>query len=196
MTTVISRIYADEATADAVLAAMAKAGFPESTCDKISAGARAADLIRAARVPREDVDVYAAMLTEAATMVVVRAPVTPFGAARKAIEIVDSHVSVPVAVPSQSVYLRETLKRDLYIGQSILKDHPRWFSGDFQPGSGQRRSLLSEAFSWKLLSQRKPRSPAKRGNRYLSTRILPFPLLKDRSAGAPTGAARRFFYNP
>ncbi|MEL7116164.1 MAG: hypothetical protein AAGP08_11325 [Pseudomonadota bacterium] len=197
MTTVICRVYVHPSDAVTVVENLAAAGFPASTYDVIGAGEDAAAAMATARVPRIDIATYDEVLQHQTKMVVVRAPVTPFGAARKAIEIVDAVPSVSVPVAEKDVHIRETANRDLYIGLSILRDHPRWFSGDIRPGRDRPRARMSEVFYWPLLSKRKPRKSAIPGGGYLSTKLLPFPLLAThkRSTSAIHGG-RRWLYNP
>jgi hypothetical protein len=128
---------------------------------------------------------------------VIRAPLTPFGAARRAIEVADSEPALPVEVEDPNVYIREAPDMRPYL--SVLTDHPRWFSGDIQPGRGDRYSLLSEAFSWPLLSRRKARNSAMRPARLMSQRIIKQPLLTDWRPELGFRVflgGKRWFYNP
>jgi hypothetical protein len=174
MTTIITRLYADKATADAVAGALAGNGFPASIYDVIPAGADAAARIRAAGVRKAFVDAVAEKLTGGRALVVVRAPFSPIGAARLAMELVDGAESIHLAGIDQNDYVES--QPDPRLSLSVLTDHPRFFSMDIIPGSNLRPGLISDAFGIRLLTSRK-RNSAIRGGGYMSTKFLPFPLL-------------------
>lgn len=196
MTTVISRLYADEATANRVTSELKAAGFPESTMDVFKAGADAATL-EGARLDEDSAKAYASVLTGDAALVVVRAPITPFGAARAAMTAADKVTSTRVPGTQENRYITETPNRDLFLGLSILTDHPRFLSSDMNPRANANRGLVSQALHWKLLSDRKPRNSAWSGTHFMSKRILPFPLLRSRKPGnSVISGGKRMFYNP
>lgn len=199
MTTVISRVYAAEATAEGVLNALYEAGHPDANIDVFKSGTRGlAGKIHAARVSQEAAAVYAKMLKEeGATLIVMRAPFTPFGAARNALAIMDSVESVPAKGETETQYIRDEPDMDLFIGQKILRDHPRFLTPDMNPRANANRGLVSRAMHWKLLTKHRTKRSAMSGTHYMSQRILPFKLLstKPRKNSVISGG-RRMLYNP
>ncbi|NOD91926.1 hypothetical protein GS636_03905 [Ruegeria sp. HKCCD4884] len=199
MTTVISRIYADETTAEGVRTALREAGHPDANIDVFKGAARGlAGKIHAARVAKDTAAVYAKMLKEdGATLIVMRAPFTPFGAARNAMKIMDSVQSVPAKVETETQYVRDEPDMDLFIGQKILRDHPRFLTPDMNPYANANRGLVSRAMHWKLLTKHRTKRSAMSGTRFMSQRILPFKLLsnKPRKISVISGG-KRMLYNP
>jgi hypothetical protein len=175
MTTIITRLYADKATADAVAGALAGEGFPASIINVIPAADDPAAHIRAAGVRKGSVAAVAEKLTGSRALLVVRAPFSPIGAARRAMEIVDATESIHIAGVDQNDYVESN--PDPRLSLSVLTDHPRFFSMDIVPGSGIRTGLISDAFGIRLLSSRRKRDSAMRGGGFMSTKLLPFPLL-------------------
>ena len=181
MTTVSSRAYADTATAEGVVTALKEAGFPDANIDLIQGGGGSLQKsMIAARVPEEAVDAYVSVLSPGTALVVARSELTPFGAARTAMSIMNAAAPLPVALETQDHYIREQPDRDLFIGLSILKDHPRFLSSDMNPRNNANRGLVSTAFAWPLLTAPRRRHSAMSGGGFMSQRILPFPLLSDK----------------
>ncbi|TNF57766.1 MAG: hypothetical protein EP307_13280 [Rhodobacteraceae bacterium] len=192
MTTVVSRLYPDEATAQGVASALAKAGFPASTYDVITAGD--ADAIAAARVLAEDAALYASKLTDGRALLVVRAPVTPFGAARAAMQIADGAESIHVGAKAPNRHIEEVVKGELFL--SILKDHPLFLTSRMGPYASGNIGLFSQGMGWRLLSPHRETRSASSGW-FSSTKFWPGKLLsdhKERRSVIPGG--KRFFYNP
>ncbi|MEM8655823.1 MAG: hypothetical protein AAGF36_13860 [Pseudomonadota bacterium] len=196
MTTVITRLYADDATAKRVTSDLASAGFPADTMDVFPAGTNAEALMDA-RVDEASANAYASAMTGDMALMVVRAPVTPFGAARAAMNAANRVTSTRVPGTDENRHISEQMDRDLYIGLSILKDHPRFISSDMNPRANANRDLVSRALHWKLLSDPKPRNSAWSGTTFMSQKILPFPLLKARKSGTSViSGGKRMLYNP
>jgi hypothetical protein len=196
MTTIISRLYTDAGTAKSVAADLAAAGFPASAVDVIHAGDGMAAAMAAARVPADSVNAYGAVAGAGNAAVVVRAEVTPMGAALRAMQIVDGHASINVPGADPNAYDGGSVRYDLYT--SILTDHPRWFSSDIRPGSGLGPGLISRAFGLRLLSQHRTSRSAIAGGRFMSRMFWPMPLLsrhKPRtSAMSGGGYMSRWFW--
>ena len=196
MTTVISRLYADEATANRVTSELSSAGFPADTMDVFPAGTSADDLM-AARVDEASATAYADAMSGDMALMVVRAPVTPFGAARAAMNAANSVSSTRVPGTDENRHISEQMDRDLYIGLSVMTNHPRFLSSDMNPRANANRDLVSRAMHWKLLSDPKPRNSAWSGTTFMSQKILPFPLLKSRKSGTSViSGGKRMLYNP
>ncbi|MCY4287584.1 MAG: hypothetical protein OXC63_03225 [Aestuariivita sp.] len=192
MTTVISRLYAEANAAEAVLQELRKTGFPESTLSVVSEAV--VDNIIATRVPSQDAAIYAERMQPENVLVVVRAPVTPFGAARAAMAIVDSTPSLSVGVSNPNYHIREVANPSRFL--SVLTDHPRYLTSDLGPDHPRERGFISDGMSWRLLSpHRKGRSGS--SGWFTSTKILPFPLLRPKSGGnSAISGGRRWLYNP
>ena len=192
MTTIISRVYADKATAEGVVAKLREAGHPEANIDMISAGdADMAESLAKSRVGDTAAAVYTDMLKGKASMVVVRCLLTPFGAARNAMSIVDGAESLPADLPSQNRYVREQPQTGRFL--SVMTDHPLMLTSKYE--LRRERHRMSDVMSWRLLSPSRPRTSAISGGRFMSQRILPFPLLsrkKSKQTAIPGG--KRMLY--
>jgi hypothetical protein len=193
MTTVVSRLYSDAATADAVAEALRAEGHPDGHIDVIAGGkdkAALAKRIREARVSEAAAAAYAAKLGEGKALVVARVPFMPLGAALNAIRTVDRFPSVDAGVADQNEYIREEPREDLLPSQSmsIFKGGRRFLTDKVPPGhlvltrknALRDKGTISSRFGLKLLSDDKPRRSAMSGGGFMSTKFLPFPLLKPR----------------
>ena len=199
MTTVVSRLYADRKTADAVVEALLAEGHLAENIDVIDAPEGAAERMRAARVSREAAARYAEKLGDGKALVVTRVPFIPFGAAANAIETVDRFDSVNAGVANQNEYIREQ-PSERFFKKKVLEGNPlmlttrlegphRRFLTKSPAESGASIGLISEKFGLRLLSDRKTRNSAIRGGAFMSTRFLPFPLLSrgDRKKSVYSG---------
>lgn len=186
MTTIISRLYADARTAEAVAGALHKEGFPKGTVHVIrdTAGMDGARLGAATEAA------YAPGLAKGHALVVVAAGVTPFGAAFRAMDVMDGTESIFVAGAENSRYIEETARGDLFL--SVLTDHPRWFSGDVKPGSGLGPGLISRAFGMRILSQHRVGRSAMSGTRYMSRAFWPQKLLSEHRTKRSVMSGTRF----
>ncbi|MCY4153128.1 MAG: hypothetical protein OXE94_12965 [Aestuariivita sp.] len=192
MTTVISRLYAEANAAEAVLQELRKTGFPESTLSVVSEAV--VDNIIATRVPSQDAAIYAERMQPENVLVVVRAPVTPFGAARNAMAIVDGTPSLSVGVANPNRYIREVANPSRFL--SVLTDHPRYLTPDFGPDHPRERGFISDGMSWPILTRHREGRSGSSGW-FASTKILPFPLLAGRSGrNSAISGGRRWLYNP
>jgi hypothetical protein len=168
MTTIITRLYPDAATAQSVAAHLSAAGHPARTMDVITAGGDLHARLAAAGVSDVAAAAYAGGIGGGGALVVVRAPFNPIGAARSAIDIVDSTPSVGVGLANENMYRRERAKSELYV--SVLTDHPRIFSSTVQ--EGRDRGLISDALGMRLLSKPKTRTSAMGKARRIMTGAL------------------------
>ncbi|MCE8006225.1 hypothetical protein [Aestuariivita sp.] len=192
MTTVISRLYADEATAHGVVDALRAEGFPQNTIDTITQ--KDADAIAATRINADDAAIYANRMEAGNVLVVVRAPLTPFGAARRAMAIVDEAQSIPAGIASPNLHITEAADPRLFL--SILPDHPRFLSSDVGPDSPRVRGTVSDGLGWPLLSKHRTKRSASSGW-FTSTKLLPFPLLSGhRTKRSAISGGKRMLYNP
>jgi hypothetical protein len=105
MTTIITRLYPDATTAQAVVAALAAKGHTNDTIDVITSGDAAG--LKAARVSARAAAAYGPALTGGRALVVVRAPFAPIGTARSAMRIVNATPSIKVGLDDEDEYIRE-----------------------------------------------------------------------------------------
>ncbi len=108
MTTIISRLYKDQKTADAVAAGLAHEEFPAGTYDVIAAGDDTEARITAAGVASASAAAYAPNVDAGNALVVCRAPFTPFGAARVAMQVMDGKETLDAGVENENAYQGET----------------------------------------------------------------------------------------
>ena len=108
-TTIITRLYNDDAAANAVVSGLSEAGFPEKTYSIIGAGSDAAAAMTDAQVGEEAASAYASALDGGKKLVVIRAPFVPFGAAKEATKIADSQPRVDVGLGKEDVLVSPEL---------------------------------------------------------------------------------------
>lgn len=188
MTTIVSRLYADPATAQAIAAQLTDMGLPASACDVLGPEADAAR-IRAARVAVGAANAYAACLaSQGGALVVARVPFSPIGAARAAIKIADSAASVDLGIADQNAYQAEQPDARLFL--SVLTDHPRFASHDLRPGYSKVYGPVTELFGLPMLSRRRGSASAMRGGGFMSRMFWPMPLVtRNRHARSAVGTA-------
>lgn len=186
MTTIITRLYEQESTATTVMDALRAEGFPGSTLDQISGGADAQARVQAAGVTEANAAAYAAHMDSGNTLVVVRAPFSPLGAARRAMEIVDGHASVDAGAPNPNEYIRVTPDPKFYT--SIMEDHPLFLTWRRDPAA-PRSGTVSASLGFETLSAHKDTNSVMSKGGPVTTRFLPIPLIskKSRSTSAMSG---------
>ncbi len=106
MTTIITRLYSDEAAAAAV-AALVRGGIDPDCIRTITAGEGAEAGMRAVRVSAIAVAVYARAMQAGQSLVVAEIGFNPIGAARKAMKILARHPSVDVGLVTEDDYVEE-----------------------------------------------------------------------------------------
>jgi hypothetical protein len=133
MTTIITRLYADTATARAVAGALMATGHAVDTIDVIGrdGAADVADRMRAARVNPDAAAQYAPAVQRGATLLVVRAPFAPMGAARHAMKVADRTPSIKVGVADEDEYIRE--QPSIAMRNNLMRDHPLVMSNPHRP---------------------------------------------------------------
>jgi hypothetical protein len=182
MTTVISRLYADEATAHSVAATLSTNGIAHAMIDLIppsKADTRTRiETIASTRVLEADAEIYAKAMQPGNMLLVVRAEFNPRGAALRARAIVDQAPSIPLAVTHPNRYIREAPRAKHFL--SVMQSHPLFLTArDRQKPSDQVR----------VADRTASRTSGSKG--WLTSRwILPFPLLaghKERISVIPGG---------
>lgn len=174
MTTVVSRLYDQVETAKRVADQLRAEGFPES-CLSIVTSADAAALM-AARIPAAAATGYAAKMQPGQAVFVCRAPFTPFGAARRAMDLADG---MP-AIAGANSYIREQARPAEHIN-SVLSSHPTLMTRDDYVGSGWAEFRASHLFGWPTYTRRReePKNLITR-SRPMSAAFWPGKLLSDK----------------
>jgi hypothetical protein len=161
MTTIITRLYESDASAQAVVSGLAEAGFPEKTYETIdNSGNPVADM-EAAGVDADAAAAYAAKMGQGNKLVVVRAPFVPFGAAREAMRIADSEPAMDAGVSNENVLIREEqvetsfpkIQRNKRYGDFLFPLLSKRRPPEYSVYEGTKRF---GAFLVPLLSDRKP----------------------------------------
>ena len=170
MTTIITRIYADKATATAVAAALKDLGLDDDEVAVVDGGDAGARL-RSLRVSDMDAGSIAASVAQGHPAVVVAASFNPVGIALKATRIMDAHH--PVAATER--YIAEdyspSTRSNLYPAGTYFMSIPPEYSGG--PSHGHVFTL------WGLVSRNVNKTSAAGRARH----ILPFGTLKQKSGG-------------
>lgn len=179
MTTIITRLYPDTATAEGVAKALVGRGHAAANIDVITGGGDVVAALSAARVGKAEAAVYAPHVEGGAALLVYRAPFNPMGAARDGIRTVDAHPWLDVGLAKQNVYVREAPQ--MVKAGKILEGHPLLMT---RPGSvGARRLRASR-------SGEAPRSSVIEGGGHISTRFLPMPLLRRKESHSAIAGGR------
>lgn len=170
MTTIITRLYPDLATAKGVVAALEANGHAASTISIITKAAGSAeDHMHAARVPRDSAAAYAPGIDKGAALVVVQAPFAPIGTARDAIKVVNRTPAIDVGLADEDVYIREEPKVEI--------------SGKVQQGTvfymsnPHRRHGHGHVLGSNPILPSKERTSAIRGGSYMSRMFWPMKLV-------------------
>lgn len=176
MTTIITRLYEDAATARAAADALLNNGHDAGTID-IIAGAEGTEAhMKAARVNPDSAAAYAPAVEAGKALLVVRAPFAPIGTARNAMRVVDRFASIKVGVENEDEYIREAAS--IAASGSILADHPLLMSNKF------RRLGHGHILGSNPIKPSRPRTSAIRGGGFMSTKFWPMRLV---SANAKRG---------
>jgi hypothetical protein len=171
MTTIITRLYPDLATAQGVVAALKAAEHDDRTIDIIAKDGEgsATQRMLAARVPAASADAYAPGVAKGAALVVVRAPFAPIGTARHAIRVVNRTASIDVGLADEDVYVRE---------QPRLEVSGKVMQGTVFYMSNPHRSLgHGHILGSNPILPAKERTSAIRGGAYMSKMFWPMKLV-------------------
>jgi hypothetical protein len=173
MTTIITRLYADAATARNVAAALLARGLDQDLIDVVGTdgASPACERLFAASVPMTAAVAYADAMTGGRTVVVVRAPFAPMGAARNAMRTMDRTPSIKVGV-EEDTYLR--IAPSLNNRASVMTDHPFFMSNP------HRAVTHGHVFGAKLLSAHKARRSAIAGGKLMSGMFWPMKHISAR----------------
>jgi hypothetical protein len=184
MTTIITRLYPDLATAKTVVAALETSGQDPSTITMVAKKGEgtAESRMRALRVPATLAAAYAPGIEKGGVLVVVQAPFTPIGTARTAIKVVNRTPALDVGLADQDVYIREQAPVER-LGR-VLPGKVFFMSNPFQSTSH------SHILGRNPILAAKPRTSAIAGGAYISTKFWPMKLVspaKERSSAMRGG---------
>lgn len=179
MPSIISRAYADKATADKAKAALLAAGYPASA---VVVGAGKDAQFTASDLGSKGVAAAAAAAESGKGILIVRAP---FGTAYRAGVIADGFS--PVAVPGigNDPYVMEDSRNRL--SQYILLDHRRFATNITDV---QNRGPITAAFGFPLLSTKTRSRSAYSGTHRFGAFLMPLLSRKPRSISAYQGTRR------
>ncbi len=184
MTTIITRLYKDLATAQAVASELTGAGHAMDTIDVISRNGDGAVEARMAevRVPGPSAKAYATGIANGAALLVVRAPFAPIGTARHAIRVVNRTAAINVGLADEDHYVRE---------EPVLARSRSVLPGTVFYMSNPHRSLPhGHILGANLVLAPKPRTSAISGGGYMSSKFWPGKLLsapKERTSAIRGG---------
>ncbi len=199
MTTIITRLYQDLATAQGVASELTSAGHLAGNIDVISRdgeGATEARMLEA-RVPKDSAAAYAPGVAKGAALLVVRAPFAPIGTARHAIKVVNRTPAINVGIEDEDYYIREQPKVETE--GKILHGTVFYMTNPHRPlkhghilganpilPSREKRSVIpggghmsTKFWPMKLLSARKEKSSAIHGGMLISSLFGIPTLIKD-----------------
>ncbi|MEY1554620.1 hypothetical protein AB3Y40_03210 [Yoonia sp. R2331] len=198
MTTIITRLMPDQATAESAVDRLLFKGVPKRACDVITAGEDAAQRMERATVHPSAIDAYGKALAAGLAVVVVRTTYKPLGAAQLTRDILDGRGALDAGAVTDDYFAPSQPDKS----PSILKDHPHILSlpvpgpkGPITPEFGvpllkahrSKRSVMaggrrmSRAF-WpmKLISTKTRKSSVISGGRYMSRAFWPQKLLSTK----------------
>jgi hypothetical protein len=191
MTTVVSRLYDSVEAANGVADQLRAEGFPDSTISVITS-ANAGEIMKA-RVGERAANAYAKAMTDGQAVFVCRAPFTPFGAARRAMDVADEAGPVDTGIGKANEYIREEADLDIHTPR-ILQYHPLMMTRDDYVGSGWSSWRLSDVFGWPTVSRRRDyKLSVMQGTRYMSRGFWPGKLLSNKPRRSRVISGGRLF---
>lgn len=172
MTTIITRLFPDEATAQSAFDRLTFRGMPKRDCKIILAGPKAPAMMERAQVHEDAISTYAGHLSSGQALLVVHATYKPLGAVNLTREILAKYDTVDCGNIVEEYKTPWKPER----APSVMKDHPLFFSipGLNPPGS------ISASFGIPLLKQRRAKNNLMSGDRRMSRKFWPMRLVSKR----------------
>lgn len=175
MTTIVSRLYQDAASAEAVLQTLQEEDATSSGASIITKAKDAEAQMTALDVPEASAAVYAPHVNKGAALLVVRAEFAPIGIAQKIIGIVDDADPMDVGIAKENAYLAIEPDPGMF-DWSVMRDHRKFATWG---SDGRKRGLVSQAFGWPMVMKHRYYSLSPQVLR--NKRYTPTPhLLKDK----------------
>lgn len=171
MTTIITRLYANAAAAQGVVAALLAEGHSPATVHVITrdGAGTAAERMHAARVSATAARAYAGPVAEGRALLVVNAPFAPLGTALNAIRTVNRFASIDVGLAEEDAYIRD--EPEVQLSGRILQGTVFFMSNPY-------RSLpQGHILGSNPIIHSRPRTSAIRGGAYISTKFWPMKLV-------------------
>ena len=180
MTTLLTRLYANETVAHDAMDRLFRAGFPRHVMRVIAARANegrdgAMARIARSRVPERAASVYAEGVASGNALLVVAATYKPLGARKIGVKVLEGTDDLPTNLEQQD--FKVATERDH--APRVLKDHPRFLTPS--PDPDHVGGPLSDQFGFSMVSAMRRRTSATEGGGH----ILPFGnLMTRRSANS------------
>lgn len=171
MTTIITRLYEDQATAAAAANALARQGLALTAVDIITRDGAGTPLerMRSAMVGADAAAAYAGPVGQGRALLVVNAPFAPMGTALKAIRTVNRTPSIDVGLADEDAYIRDepdvVLEGRVFTGTVFFMSNP------------YRRLPMGHILGSNPIIHSRPRHSAIRGGAYMSTKFWPMKLI-------------------
>jgi len=192
MTTVITRLYADEKTADMVAQRLRWEGLPARAVQVITGAGSDRPAIEAsmnrAKVHETAVPAYADRVAAGAALLVARATYKPLGAAQIVRDVTARSKPLDVGDVVDDHYMPDEPDH----APSVLKDHPHFLMLDLEFGEYKGRPI-SEELGIPLLTRGHRNRPIHvfRGGKHVSKLFWPMPLVtRKRKANSAISGGR------
>ncbi len=198
MTTIITRLYADEKSANAAADRLWRERIPRRALQVVAAesGESKSDLkerLKSAKVHSSALTAYADKIASGNAVLVARTTYKPLGAAKIAREMMAKDATISVPKITNEYFEADGPDH----APSILKGHPRFLTLASAAGEGHG-DPVSKSLGLPLLSARKSRDSAWRGGGYASKAFWPMKLVsknrKSSSAMRGGGYMSRVFW--
>lgn len=168
MPTIITRLYKDKATAQAVVDSLDEAEHHAWSADISSAkdSSNISKKLKAAGLGSKAVEAYSKHAKDKRALLIINAGFSPDGGTRRLIDAVDAHPALDIGSAEQN----------RYIGEDTTSGHGKIFTGTFFMTNPSRHLSSRRLFKSKLLTGG-PSASVMKGRAHFSTKILPFKLL-------------------
>jgi len=177
MTTIITRLYANERSANAVADRLSWEGLPKSAV-KVVTGTdkdKIQHRMMQAQVHRDAAPIYAESVAGGTALLIVRATYKPLGAARIVREVTGSRKTIDVGVTQDDIYVRDLPDH----APSVLKEHPRFLTLPSEPEELQR-GPISDLVGVHTVSKLRSPTSAIRGGAFISQKFWPTALVSTK----------------
>ncbi|MEP1519361.1 hypothetical protein [Ascidiaceihabitans sp.] len=188
MTTIITRLFQDEATAQDVAERVIFRGVPSRATSVISADTP--DLhakMDAALVHPSAQDAYAKQIKDGRALVVVRATYKPLTAATIVRDMMAQRNAIAVDGVVDDYYMPDGPQR----ASSVLKEHPHFLTVR-SSRTGYAGGPVTVGLGFRLLSERKTKTSAKGKSGARSRWFWPMPLLSKKSRSSSVISGGRY----
>lgn len=186
MATIITRLYKDAATAQAVVADLKAEEYADRNISVISGSDDLENRMAAANVSDEAASVYAPMIKDGNSLVVVKALL---GQARPAIAVVNRHPSIQTDLETENAYIPTTVPpRDTK--NLIMRDHPLMLTSRSQVAVNGPFARRYGDFAFPLLSKGTRSISAYQGTKRFGDFIMPLLSKKERKISVYQGTKR------